>query len=236
MAEGQQGVSSMPLPPMQYVSLYTDENIRRGRAPKPPPPIKDNYNMFGVTFHADDQIVRPLEDQGLRRLYPHNYDHRRELKKLNHSIVINFLDLLDILIKLPDSPKRTEKMDDLTLLFIHIHHLINEFRPHQARETLRVMMEVQKRQRLDTAERFRKHLEHVRERLQTCFQSLPDDVSLDSKLLIKTEPMETSDDMSSSSHVVSLMRGTKRELEDNGEEESIPSLQDQMMCDIIEGL
>ena len=92
---------------------------------------QDNYNMFGVTFHADDQIVRPLEDQGLRRLYPHNYDHRRELKKLNHSIVINFLDLLDILIKLPDSPKRTEKMDDLTLLFIHIHHLINEFRPHQ---------------------------------------------------------------------------------------------------------
>lgn len=236
MAEGQQGVSSMPLPPMQYVSLYTDENIRRGRAPKPPPPIKDNYSMFGVTFHADDQIVRPLEDQGLRRLYPHNYDHRRELKKLNHSIVINFLDLLDILIKLPDSPKRTEKMDDLTLLFIHIHHLINEFRPHQARETLRVMMEVQKRQRLDTAERFHKHLEHVRERLQTCFQSLPDDVSLDSKLLIKTELMDTSDDASSVSQVVSLRRGTKRETEENGEEESIPSLQDQMMCDIIEGL
>ena len=87
--------------------------------------------MFGVTFHADDQIVRPLEDQGLRRLYPQSYDHRRELKKLNHSIVINFLDLLDILIKLPDSPKRAEKMNDLTLLFIHMHHLINEFRPHQ---------------------------------------------------------------------------------------------------------
>ena len=116
------------------------------------------------------------------------------------------------------------------------HDIVTNLFYPQARETLRVMMEVQKRQRLDTAERFRKHLEHVRERLQTCFQSLPDDVSLDSKLLIKTEPMETSDDMSSSSHVVSLMRGTKRELEDNGEEESIPSLQDQMMCDIIEGL
>ena len=38
--EGQGQVSSLPLPPMHYVNLYTDENIKRGRAPKPPPPIK----------------------------------------------------------------------------------------------------------------------------------------------------------------------------------------------------
>lgn len=52
-------------------------------------------------------------------------------------------------------------MEDLSLLFIHIHHLLNEFRPHQARETLRVMMELQRRQRLETALRFQKHLEKV---------------------------------------------------------------------------
>ena len=55
--------------------------------------------MFGVIFHADDAIIRPLESQGLRRLYPQSYDPKRELKKLNHSILVNFLDLLDILIK-----------------------------------------------------------------------------------------------------------------------------------------
>lgn len=32
-------------------------------------------------------------------------DRIKELKKLNHSIVINFLELLDILIKSPSSPK-----------------------------------------------------------------------------------------------------------------------------------
>lgn len=53
------------------------------------------------------------------------------------------------------------QVEDLSLLFIHIHHLLNEFRPHQARETLRVMMELQRRQRLETALRFQKHLEKV---------------------------------------------------------------------------
>lgn len=45
------------------------------------------------------------------------------------------------------------QIDDLTLLFVHIHHLLNEYRPHQARETLRVLMDLQKRQRLETAKR-----------------------------------------------------------------------------------
>jgi len=65
------------------------------------------------------------------------------------------------------------QIDDLNLLFVHIHHLLNEFRPHQARETLRVMMEMQKRQRLETVERFNKHLEHVRKIVNTAFKALP---------------------------------------------------------------
>ena len=56
-------VSSLPLPPMQYINNYTDENIRRGRAPRPPPVIHDTYSMFGTTIHAEDAIIRPLESQ-----------------------------------------------------------------------------------------------------------------------------------------------------------------------------
>ena len=92
--------------------------------------------------------------QGIKRLYPINFDHRKELKKLNHSVLANFLDLLEILIRCPDSGKRVEKIDDIKLLFIHLHHLINEFRPHQAREALRVTLELQRRHRLDIAGRF----------------------------------------------------------------------------------
>ena len=39
MAESQQ-VSAFPLRPLQYVNQYTDENLKRGRAPQPPPPMQ----------------------------------------------------------------------------------------------------------------------------------------------------------------------------------------------------
>ena len=99
--------------------------------------------------------------------------------------LVNFLDLLDFLIKSPDSEKRVEKIGDLNLLFIHMHHLINEFRPHQARETLRVMLHVQKRKRLQLAEKFHGHLEKVQETIQEALAALPDQDDLDSKADVK---------------------------------------------------
>ena len=76
-------------------------------------------------------------------------DRKMELKKLNRSILVCFLELLDILILNPASPERNTKINNLSILFINMHHLINEYRPHQARETLRVVLERQKSQRED---------------------------------------------------------------------------------------
>ena len=55
--------STFPAPPTQYINQYSDENVRRGRAPKPPPPLHSEYTMFGVPFTPDDPIIRPLESQ-----------------------------------------------------------------------------------------------------------------------------------------------------------------------------
>ena len=168
-------VSAMPAPPMQYVKNYTDENVRRGTAPPPPLPLSDSYTMFGNVFTAEDCIVASLESQGIRRLYSaKDVDRKRELRKLNHSVLVNFLDLLDFLIKSPDSDKRVEKIADLNLLFIHMHHLINEFRPHQARETLRVMLHVQKKKRHNLSDKFQEILEKVQETIQEALSNLPD--------------------------------------------------------------
>lgn len=89
------------------------------------------YTSFGVPCCQDDQILRPLESQNIRRLYPSNYSHRTELKKLNFSVLANFLDLLDILIKNPGSEKRSETLRHISDIFINMHHLVNEYRPHQ---------------------------------------------------------------------------------------------------------
>ena len=100
--------------------------------------------IVSVRHHPNDPIIQPLESQGIKRLYPQNVDHKKELKKMNHSLLANFLDLLDVMVKNPGGPKhpgspppgvgslREEKIEDIQLLFFHIHHLINEFRPHQA--------------------------------------------------------------------------------------------------------
>ncbi|KAK7097965.1 mediator of RNA polymerase II transcription subunit 7-like [Littorina saxatilis] len=213
-----QGVSAFPLPPMQYVNNYSDDNIKRNKAPQPPPPpVQDKYQMFGQTFTADDAIIRPLEASGVRRLYPQAYDHKRELKKLNHSILINFLDLIDILIRAPDSPKRAEKLEDLNLLFINMHHLINEYRPHQARETLRVMMEEQKKQRNEISDKFQSNLDHVTQVIDSAVRAIPEDLNLDSKLLVESK----------------LLQEAAAIKEEPMEDDHIDSL-DQMMCKIVD--
>ena len=179
--------------------------------------------MFGMTYQAEDQIIQPLESQGWRRLYPQNYDHKRELRKLNHSVLFNFLELLDILIIAPDSMKRNEKLDDLSLLFIHMFHLINEYRPNQARETLRVMLERQHTQRLETAERFREQLLRVRTMLHSAAAALPDDSQLISSAAVKEENQE--DNCKNNGDVI----------RDDDTEEEHRRL-DEAMCNIVDSL
>lgn len=139
-------ILAYPLPPLQYIN-----NIDPDDLPTPPVPITDGfYHMFGQRISMDDAIIAPLEAHGTKRLYPKSeYDHRKELKKINASILVNFLDLIDVLVKCPDTEKRVEKCNDLATLFINFHHLINELRPHQARETLRVWLNTQRRTRED---------------------------------------------------------------------------------------
>lgn len=119
---GQVNTSSVyPMPPMRYINLYTDENIENNAIPFPPKPISDGqYSMFGQTIAIDDAIIRSLESQGLRRLYPREYDHKRELKKINASILVNFLDIIDVLVRCPETHKREEKCNDIQLLFITV--------------------------------------------------------------------------------------------------------------------
>lgn len=204
---------------MHYVKLYTDDAVKKGTGPKPPAPVQDTYSMFGVTVNNDDAIIQSLESQGFKRLYSaKDIDRKKELRKLNHSVLVNFLDMIDILIKTPESPKRDEKIEDINLLFIHMHHLINEFRPHQARETLRVMLMVQKRKRTQFTGKFKEQLEKVENIIQEAIDNLPEPEC--------DEAMDTSD--------ISGKKAGGEEAEAN-EAEHCSGL-DRIMCCIVDEL
>jgi mediator of RNA polymerase II transcription subunit 7 len=97
-----------------------------------------------------------LIDLGIDQLYPDtNIDHSssdqskvvsdwtldrgKYLKKTVRSILLNFLELIDIL---SEDPREAQfKVKHLQTLFLNAHHMLNEYRPHQARETLILMME-----------------------------------------------------------------------------------------------
>lgn len=171
-------------------------------------------------------LIRSLESQGIERLrsnqtdelasttttttttktYINTNSHKRELKKLNHSILIAYLDLLDILVQAPNTqieieqppnpaaltdsnnPEgataepaepivilktlREQKLGDLEILFINMHHLINELRPHQARDNLRCILEMQKQQRIEITQKFKAHLLKIVDLMHNCIQSI----------------------------------------------------------------
>ena len=62
------------------------------------------------------------------------------------------------------------KVDDLRSLFVNAHHLLNLYRPHQARESLILMMEQQlqrSREEIQQMDKVRLEIERLLDQLQT---------------------------------------------------------------------
>ncbi|KAJ3209493.1 Mediator of RNA polymerase II transcription subunit 7 [Dinochytrium kinnereticum] len=153
-------VSQYP-PPPAYYKQYTQENLERNRRRKegkdvledrehpalsldPPPVIEGNYMMFGEHLTTSDEVI-PLRDLGIPQLFEDDCDKVAELKKLNKSLIVNFLELTDYLINRP--LEAHFKLEHIRLILINIHFLLNRYRPHQARDTLRLLMERQIKRR-----------------------------------------------------------------------------------------
>ncbi|KAG6002432.1 hypothetical protein E4U21_003106 [Claviceps maximensis] len=104
-------------------------------------PADGRWRLFGDHYMLDDKLPT-LEDQGITNL-PNldlsapkdakHYDRAFELKKLVKSLLLNFLELTGTLFHNPAGAEA--KIQDLRTLLINIHHILNEYRPHQARES-----------------------------------------------------------------------------------------------------
>ena len=88
------------------------------------------------------------------------------LLKISKSLLLNFLELVGVLSIEPEQCEA--KLADLRNLFINAHHLLNLYRPHQARESLILMMEEQ----LDRTRQEIEEINRTKERVENLLQQL----------------------------------------------------------------
>ncbi|KAL9072577.1 MAG: hypothetical protein Q9157_005037 [Trypethelium eluteriae] len=117
----------------------------------PEPPSDGKCRSFGADLDISQPFVS-LKERGMVQLYPSpppgqaiesewTLDRASYLKKFVKSMLLNFLELVGVLAV--DPTQYAPKIDHLIRLLYNSHALINEYRPHQARETLIMMMEEQ---------------------------------------------------------------------------------------------
>ncbi|KAI4238810.1 MAG: hypothetical protein L6R40_005665 [Gallowayella cf. fulva] len=105
----------------------------RNLLPPPPPPSDQHYRTFGE-FHENPAL--PCADTP-----PKEPPNPHRLLKTTRQLLLAFLDVTHSMAVEPDT--WAPKWDAMRALDSEAHAIINEYRPHQARETLIHMMEEQ---------------------------------------------------------------------------------------------
>ncbi|KAJ5753353.1 uncharacterized protein N7511_007506 [Penicillium nucicola] len=147
----------------------------------PPDIPTGQYSVFGE-LQTMSTVLPSLKDQGIEQLYPENatadadqdpsqpsppLNHAYYLLKISKSLLLNFLEFVGILSVSPEQYQ--PKVEDMRNLFINAHHLLNLYRPHQARESLIMMMEEQlkhTREEIKQMDKVKTEVEGILEQLQ----------------------------------------------------------------------
>ncbi|KAI1841841.1 hypothetical protein JX266_011919 [Neoarthrinium moseri] len=140
----------------------------------PLPPDAGAWRVFG-NHYTLNQTLPKLDGSGIQKLFPEpeerdqdgkHFDRATILKRLAKSLLLNFLELTGIL---SINPAEAEaKITDIRDLFLNFHHLINEYRPHQARESLISMMQSQ----LDRTRAETNAIRDVKEKVERLLEGL----------------------------------------------------------------
>lgn len=158
-------------PPPPFYKLYKDYLNDPRSAPEPPPPIEGTYILYGCNYTTDD-VLPSLEDQGVHQLYPKgpNIDFKKELRSLNRELQLHILELADILVDRPSQYAR--RVEEISLIFKNLHHLLNSLRPHQARATLIHILERQIERRKQAIEDIKGRREEAQKHLKEAMEIL----------------------------------------------------------------
>mmetsp|Transcript_5183 Transcript_5183/g.5642 ORF Transcript_5183/g.5642 Transcript_5183/m.5642 type:complete len:175 (+) Transcript_5183:145-669(+) len=155
-------VASYPLPP----SYALEE------PPTEPPPIPEkDYIVLGALLHQNYREELGQIEKSLLKVFKSGPDfvHAKELKRLNLSLLFNFLLLIETLISNPTQFE--QKLDHIFHIVSNMHHLINMYRPHQSREQLLAMMETQVQNRKKLLQKMDQNLSHARRLIDMTLKS-----------------------------------------------------------------
>ncbi|KAL8279881.1 hypothetical protein RQP46_007731 [Phenoliferia psychrophenolica] len=128
---------------------------------EPPNPAwvveRGNYSVFGETWPVEE-VLPSLEDMGVKEMFARGADRTTSLQTLLQALLVSYTTLISALLSPPPSlpslpppgpngelpPTEPERLvEHIRLISINMHHLVNELRPVQARETLKTMMRSQ---------------------------------------------------------------------------------------------
>ncbi|KAG7783737.1 hypothetical protein KL910_005118 [Ogataea haglerorum] len=188
-------ISSLYPPPPPYVRFFTAENVRRAaelrkqhgadadkvlsetkdlRFLVPPlPPNKPQYRSFGDIWNFEDKFIT-LEESGIQQLYEEaenveeetfTVERIEELKKMTKSLLLNFLEFTGLLAKNPALAH--VKIEQIRVILINLHHLLNSYRLHQSREGLILKMEEKIRKDRETIQKIENTCLQVEERIRS---------------------------------------------------------------------
>ncbi|RKF63009.1 Mediator of RNA polymerase II transcription subunit 7 [Erysiphe neolycopersici] len=185
---GKKDAHNFNTPPLRLPDLPLE--LRFLQPPEPPTELKGSFRCFGDVYYIKEELPT-LQDMGVEQVYtppstppsseshsqPTQAHHDRAfiLKRLAKSLLLNFLELVSIMAT--NSSHWAEKVQDIRTLSVNFHHLLNEYRPHQARESLILMMREQldhRRAEISGVEECREKVERILERLSKI--EFPEDI------------------------------------------------------------
>ncbi|KAJ6300369.1 hypothetical protein OIU76_021212 [Salix suchowensis] len=112
-------------PPPPFYRLYKDYNENPKSIPERPPPIEGTYMCFSGNY---TDLLNVLQRDSKRHSC---VDFKKELGSLNRELQLHILELADVLVERPSQYAR--RVEDISLVFKNLHHLLNSLRPHQVK-------------------------------------------------------------------------------------------------------
>ncbi|KAL5118642.1 Mediator of RNA polymerase II transcription subunit 7 [Pleosporales sp. CAS-2024a] len=177
------GGSSAQLSAEQILALPTE---LRCLLPPEPPADRQEFSVFGQTtqlkgrdeFNSAMELIAKSMAQTLphwkyEQLYPSTsasdsasatLDRQRFLFRFLRSILVAYIELLGISAANPTDQLKDDKLKDILTMVTNMHALLNEYRPHQARETLIREMERQvdrKKREIESVKRMKDRVAEI---------------------------------------------------------------------------